>query len=565
MRTFLIFLLSLVGQFLGSQEVTNRLDLDQRIGLTTQRLLGDSIQPVFTPAFVLADVDTALFGTRRFTDFSGDLSGRYIEVVTLLGPAARQQAGLDSLVARLLPFQHTDGRFGRTDLAYTVSDLNTDHMAQLWGNGRLLVGLMTYASRARDSSSIEAAIRLGDWFLEVLPAASDPRVSERLEGQGANGIICLTQWTEGLSLLYRATDQSKYAEAARKLAQVLPPRGQVHSHGYLSSLRGLLQLYRIDGRAEDLAIVREIVDELMLSEDFTAFGSVMEYFGGRGDRDEGCSHADMVRLLFSLGELTGESEYIRAANFALNNGLLYNQFATGDFGHHFITDGDFRPSAPMRAWWCCTMHGLRTLLEVKKLAAITTAGGVTTINSLTPVHYKFRGDELLLTYQEQRSDTLVYTARAVQWFDRRLHVANNGTGYTAMRIDGKEETEPRFPPFNQPFEILYVPEVRLLTPDGRQPVEPSDLAQKGILFYGPHVMGVRQSDFVAEPSGGNVIDWSTIRPGKEPWTLVARYRHDGYAGVHELTFHPIATQVHALHPFMQTVNRYVSTLGNQVN
>jgi DUF1680 family protein len=45
---------------------------------------------------------------------------------------------------------------------------------------------------------------------------------------------------------------------------------------------------------------------------------------------------------------------------ALFNEFRYNQFLTGDFGHHGMNDvGLGLPYA--RAWWCCTFHGLRAM------------------------------------------------------------------------------------------------------------------------------------------------------------------------------------------------------------
>src|SRR5208282_5879836 len=55
-------------------------DLSLRLKLTMDRILyGDS--PRYDEAFVIADVIP--LATRRFTNFSGDLSGRYIEALSI--------------------------------------------------------------------------------------------------------------------------------------------------------------------------------------------------------------------------------------------------------------------------------------------------------------------------------------------------------------------------------------------------------------------------------------------------------------------------------------------------
>ena len=48
-------------------------------------------------------------------------------------------------------------------------------------------------------------------------------------------------------------------------------------------------LYELTHDAQQLAYVRQTFDELLESKDYTRHGAVFEYFGGHGDRDEGCS------------------------------------------------------------------------------------------------------------------------------------------------------------------------------------------------------------------------------------------------------------------------------------
>ena len=129
-------------------------DLARRIDLTARRLTQSGV-PGYTEAFVLADV--TLDTRRRFWNFSGDLSGRWIEALAVLPRAGRSPADLAPLVARLLAQQRPDGRFGRTDLAFTATETGNEHMALLWGNGRLLVGLMAYWQATRDAAVLAHA------------------------------------------------------------------------------------------------------------------------------------------------------------------------------------------------------------------------------------------------------------------------------------------------------------------------------------------------------------------------------------------------------------------------
>ncbi|RPJ55024.1 MAG: hypothetical protein EHM23_27495, partial [Acidobacteria bacterium] len=353
--------------------------LARRVKLTADRLLSGQI-PSFTPEFVLADV--ALIPERRFNEYSGDLSGRYLGALALL-PADDSAERLRSLVAQLIGHQRSDGRFGQQDLVFKADQIGPRHMALLWGNGRLLVGLLEYYEQSRDQKVLDVASRLGRFLLGVRRECSDPAVLKKLEGQGASGYICFTQLIESLVLLKRATGDKALLEAASSIIPLLQPRGIQHAHGYLSTLRGIMMLYDETGDAKQLAFVEDAFARLVESPDYTEFGSVLEYFGlrsagqgasdrstivqnsGKDPRDEGCGHADFLRLGLQLWRQTGKLQYLERAESCLWNGFYFNQFPSGDFGHHVCTEPGVKPNDNVaRAWWCCTMHGYRAFPDI---------------------------------------------------------------------------------------------------------------------------------------------------------------------------------------------------------
>jgi len=79
-------------------------DLSSRLELAMNRILhGDS--PRYDENFVIADAIP--LDARRFTNFSGDLSGRYIEALSIAAAAGTKSAALDRTVASglaLAPF-----------------------------------------------------------------------------------------------------------------------------------------------------------------------------------------------------------------------------------------------------------------------------------------------------------------------------------------------------------------------------------------------------------------------------------------------------------------------------
>jgi DUF1680 family protein len=175
-------------------------DLSSRLELTMNRILhGDA--PRYDENFVIADV-IPLYG-RRFTNFSGDLSGRYIEALSIAAAAGMKSAALDRTVAGVMSFQKADGHFGALLNPREVDD---DTMALLWGQGRLLVGLVEYYKLTRNPATLDAARRLGGFLAEQEPRFEAPPVRAKYNGEKfAVGYICWTSNLEGVVNLYEET------------------------------------------------------------------------------------------------------------------------------------------------------------------------------------------------------------------------------------------------------------------------------------------------------------------------------------------------------------------------
>ena len=223
-------------------------ELAARVALGAGRMTRGGV-PAFTREFILADV--ALDPPRRFNEYSGDLSGRYVEALSVLPPGEARD--LEALVQDILGHQRPDGRFGDPDLRYTAEEIGGLHMAQLWGNGRLLLGLVQYHAATGDEATLAAARRLADFLTGVRAQTSEPAVVRRLVDQGAMGIICFTQLNEPLVLLADLTGETRYLDEARKIGAALGPRGIQHAHGYLTTARGMVALAEA---TDDAALLR---------------------------------------------------------------------------------------------------------------------------------------------------------------------------------------------------------------------------------------------------------------------------------------------------------------------
>jgi hypothetical protein len=382
-------------------------ELAARVALSAERLTRGGV-PAFTREFVLADV--ALDPPRRFNEYSGDLSGRYVEALSLLPPEGG--AELAALVQDILGHQRPDGRFGDPDLRYVAAEIGGLHMAQLWGNGRLLLGLVQYHAVTRDAAALAGARRLADFLAGIRAQASDPAVVKRLLDQGAMGIICFTQLVEPLVLLAEVTSEARYLDLARRVGATLGPRGIQHAHGYLTTARGMVALAEATEDAALLGRVEKLYADLVASPDLCYLGGVLEFFGwedpgvtdadraalhaisGKGSRDEGCAVADFLRLSLMLHRATGKTSYLERAERCLLNHLFFNQFSTGDFGHRtFFEQGVSSTESVGRAWWCCTMHGHRAWHHVLE-SLVRVKGGTAHVDLYQDLDWNGEGLEI---------------------------------------------------------------------------------------------------------------------------------------------------------------------------
>ena len=345
---------------------------DQRFNLTLRRVL-EGEAPKYTDDFLLADVKPT--AERRFTEYSGDLSGRYIGALAMAAKVyGTQVPQLEAFVNKVIALQKPDGYFGATFHFENPTDAD---MALLWGNGRLLVGLLEFNLYRPSEPVLLASQRIGDFLLRISPLMLSRQIRDAFGAQHfASSYICWTQQTEGLALLYRATKDERYRKLAESIAGVIERRPGDHAHGYLTSLRGVMELHSSTGDPKLLNQCETAWQEITASRDLLLTGGVPEGWSPNNHRTEGCGEADWVRLNLQLWNATANSKYLASAERAIFNELSFNQFATGDFGHRVYTDTGLPAAGAARAWWCCTLHGLRCFPDIRMNAFRATKVGV---------------------------------------------------------------------------------------------------------------------------------------------------------------------------------------------
>lgn len=344
-------------------------------------------KPPFDARFVLADLD---FNQKRwFTNYSGDISGRFVEVTSAVSEPDRPwPAPLSDILAKIPDLQKGDGHFGAecdwsSAVDFATPSENALVMPILWGNGRLLLGLTAAWQRFGDARIEAAARRLGDFYLEtVIPRFCDPARMEEYQvessGYAAAYVTCVYEGMEGLIELWKGTGEEKYLAAATRMADfheafdVLPVR---HSHGSLSQTGALVLLYEETGarRYLDRAVARRraAIDGGYVNPS----GSVLEKFVVTGhNQDEGCSEADWLRLNLRLWHNTRDASCLDSIERLLWNGWLANQWPTGGFGHRYLgvdLTGPFSYQEPLaESLWCCSFHAPLALHKLKSALAV---------------------------------------------------------------------------------------------------------------------------------------------------------------------------------------------------
>ncbi|HOK88771.1 MAG TPA: glycoside hydrolase family 127 protein [Candidatus Hydrogenedentes bacterium] len=557
------------GQFTPSGELAARLDL-------THHRFDAVDEPAFSDTFILQDVSLDPATPRRFQEFSGDVSGRFLGALALTARGETDWQRLDRLAAKIIACQRPDGRFGNPDLPFDAASVGRDQMALLWGNGRLLTGLLEYWQVRRNDAALAAARRLGDFLLGVFNACSTPEVIARLRGAAANGYICFTQLNEGLELLARATGEAKYREAARRMLPLMDPaaEGAQHTHGFLTTMRGHLLIHESTGDPtlldETLSRWREIE-----SGNFVLYnGGVLEYFKHDYNRDEGCSEADLFRLCLQCWQASGETAWLDRAERCLFNALSACQFETGDFGHRCYDHwGYIATPGPGRAWWCCTMHGARALADAAR-AVVTERGHAIQLNLFTSGTYKGDACELELARVGGQGGAFDFIARYRRvepaapvralrirrpaWAEAITVTVNDEAitpkveqGY--LEIEGPRKT-------GDTVRVNVLCRVRMLSRDGNEITDPlPGQAFEGALYVGPWLMAVSATVnpmFHGEPYLDNTIEVTTLPALRNAVTfadetrypmeagprLVVPYRHGGFTESAKVELRPISDQ-----------------------
>ncbi len=547
-------------------------ELGTRIKMASERLVFGK-EPEMTEDFLLAGVTLDPKFNVRFSEYSGDQAGRYLSTFSRIRVKG-SPVDLDVLVKKIIANQKPDGRFGNADLFFDPAKLTGNHMALLWGNGRLLTGLMDYYVVSKNPEALQSAVRLGKFLTDIAQSCTRPEVIEKFKTMGAMGFICFTQITDGLVKLYEQTSDKKYVELAGSIYKLLPEFGNQHSHGYLNTVLGVVGLYNATKDTSHLNFAKQIYRQVVSSNNYLITGGVPEFFGEEGFsdgfRDEGCSEADFVMLSLELWKATGNMDYLDKTEYCLLNEMMYNQYCSGDFGSHpFDRNFGFTLSNSQgRAWWCCDYHGLQAMLAARDII-VTNKKGVKQVNLYSYTHYK--DADMAFTLGKVAKNEAKYNLVIDSCGNSEQVIALRAPSWassTTVLVNGKESAEKPVDGYihlkqqwkkGDEITIDFAYKLQLVTFD-RKTIPIAEMPEKlsqAALQYGPYLMSVDDVyslPFMSESSTANIIylqekDLAGSNPvkAKAPETsnlaeayLQMDYKHDGYYSIEKVTMRPMS-------------------------
>jgi DUF1680 family protein len=226
-----------------------------------------------------------------------------------------------------------------------------------WGDSRGATGLTEYWELSHDAEALRSIKKLGEFYV-----ADPPKPAVYFDG-------CI----EPLVGFWRITGDARYLEAAEKMAdyaitnRVLLSTRHIATHADLFlAVRGFVELFLATGKGQYLQAAQDLYART-LQQDMWVTGGISSVLDDPFEtRDETCSVADWLRLSLKLWQATREPRYMEVAEHTLLNHLYFDQDHSGGFVC-------YRSVAPLAlggrdfvAWICCSMHGLRELLEAVK-------------------------------------------------------------------------------------------------------------------------------------------------------------------------------------------------------
>lgn len=347
--------------------------LSFRIGLARTRT---SAYPMDSMDFIMMDLERP-DGCSRHADWcTGDLTGRLLEFLSCAEQVdGKSDPRLAALFERILKQRRPSGYIGRYE-GRAIKPPEQDNPLSSSCASRLLSGLVRYFDLTGDARALEAA----EGMAKRLWAAQDGW-REHFKSNG--GRLADAWMGEPFARLFEITQDRRWLEFCGMIREQMGTcESRVHSHGFMTSLRGLQVAALVTGDLSwnDKA---EQNRQLIIEKRFEmADGCINEYFP-RSSRNEGCSIADWLMLNLNAGLIRGDDAAYERAERIFWNALAFNQWITGAFGHREVTTNGYGVRLMEEAWWCCVHDAGMAMTEYAR-HVVTCREGTIRVNFLVP-------------------------------------------------------------------------------------------------------------------------------------------------------------------------------------
>ncbi len=347
--------------------------LSFRIGLARTRM---SSYPCNTMDFIMMDLEQPENKIRKASNATGDLTGRLLEFLCCSeGVDGQNDPRLETLYENILKQQKPSGYVGRIQPP-------KDDIFQGSAPSKVFHGLLRYYDLTGDPRALKAARGIAEILWSVRDLWKKGMQSEK----GFNDIV--TWVGDPFARLYGITKDQRWMEFCAMIRDnVRPLEGRkTHSHGFLSTLRGLQVMALVTGDLSWNRLPEKyqkiIIEKHMGKPD----GNIPEFFPD-SSRNEGCSIADWMMLNLNQGLIAGDDPAYDKAERTFWNALAFNQLITGGFGHRGLAPNGYGVDNIHEAWWCCTQDSGMGMSEYAR-HTVTFRDNAIHVNFLTPGEFE---------------------------------------------------------------------------------------------------------------------------------------------------------------------------------
>jgi DUF1680 family protein len=320
-------------------------------------------------------------------EWAGEHAGKFLHAAAntyLYSGDERLKTLMDRMARNLVATQLPDGYLG------TYTDDKRWTSWDVWVHKYDLLGLLNYYQTTGDEPALAASRKIGDLLVRTFGTGAGQR---DIIAAGTHVGMAATSVLEAMANLYRFTGDRKYLDFCEYLVRSWDqPNGpkiaasllatesvfktaNAKAYEMMSNLVGLVELYRITGKAEylkpaEIAWKDIVAHRLYISGTTSASEHFQDDFVLPGEEassvGEGCATVTFLQLTWQLLRATGQPQYAEQLEHTLYNALLGAQDPrTGDICYFTPLNGKKGPTPGIN---CCVSSEPRGISLIPQLA-----------------------------------------------------------------------------------------------------------------------------------------------------------------------------------------------------